>query len=162
MQQVSDAKQNLKSSTNDLKHLVLIIDEINETLVADLITKFESEALKSLVIYTDSKINFSNNSNIKLTLKAKGQARANLLKEFKSMLLNNEDLSPNAIQAKFNPEPDLIIKVGTGLESLDATLIIEASYAEIYFAKVSAQDFSLNELEKAIEDFKQRKRNFGK
>lgn len=162
MQQVSDSKQTVKQSGNDLKHLVLIIDELQEDILQDLITKLESEALESLVIYTNSKIKLAVISTIKIAFRAKSQARKNLLDIFKMMILSNEDLSPGAIQAKFNPEPDLIIKVGKGLESLEGTLIIEASYAEIYFARINAQDFTTVDLEQAIEDFKQRKRNFGK
>jgi undecaprenyl diphosphate synthase len=82
-------------------------------------------------------------------------ARTRLLNIFKSMLLNNEDLSPEAIRTKFSPEPDLIIIEGE--HSLQNAAIIEASYAELYFCNL------LNEaqMEKAVEDFYSRKRNFG-
>lgn len=88
-------------------------------------------------------------------LNAQRSARTELLNIFKSMLLNNEDLSPEAIRAKFSPEPDLIIIEGE--RSLQNAAIVEASYAELYFCD------TLNEtqIERAVEDFHQRKRNFG-
>ncbi len=92
--------------------------------------------------------------NIKVINQA-GNARAELLSVFKAMLLNNEDLSPEAISAKWAPEPDLIIIEGE--HSLQNSAIIEAAYAELYFCD------TLNEtqMEKAVEDFYSRKRNFG-
>lgn len=81
-------------------------------------------------------------------------ARADTQNKFKSMLLNNEDLSPEAIENQFE-KPDLIIIEGD--KSLQNAAIIEASYAEIYFC----DEFNETELERAVEDFKSRKRNFG-
>ncbi len=92
--------------------------------------------------------------NIKV-INHSGSARAELLKVFKTMLLNNEDLSAEAIRAKFSPEADLIIIEGE--QSLQNAAIIEAAYAELYFCD------TLNEtqMENATEDFHRRKRNFG-
>jgi len=81
-------------------------------------------------------------------------ARHNTLEQFKSMLLSGEDLSPEAIENKF-AKPDLIIIEGK--PSLQNAAIIEASYAEIYFC----EKLDETELAKAVEDFEQRKRNFG-
>ncbi len=71
------------------------------------------------------------------------------------MLLDNEDLSAESIARKFSPEPDLIIIEGD--KSLQNSAIIEASYAEIYFC----DSYDENEKQKALEDFRKRKRNFG-
>ncbi len=92
--------------------------------------------------------------NIKV-INQTGSARNDLLNIFKLMLLNNEDLSSEAISAKFSSEPDLIIIEGE--HSLQNSAIVEAAYAELYFCD------TLNEtqMEKAVEDFHKRKRNFG-
>lgn len=92
--------------------------------------------------------------NIKVINQA-GSARNDLLNTFKSMLLNNEDLSPEAIRAKFSPEPDLIIIEGE--HSLQNSAIVEASYAELYFC----DELNEAQMAKAVEDFHSRKRNFG-
>ena len=92
--------------------------------------------------------------NIKVINQA-GSARTSLLNTFKQMLLNDEDLSPEAIRSKCSPEPDLIIIEGE--HSLQNAALVEAAYAELYFCK----RLNETELEKAIEDFHKRKRNFG-
>ena len=92
--------------------------------------------------------------NIKI-IRQPGMARTELLNIFKTMLLNNEDLSAEAIRAKFTPEPDLIIIEGA--HSLQNAAIIEASYAELYFC----DQIDDTELERAKNDFLSRKRNFG-
>ncbi|MDD9899328.1 MAG: hypothetical protein OXU45_10070 [Candidatus Melainabacteria bacterium] len=84
-----------------------------------------------------------------------GNARNDTLEKFKTMLLNDEDLSPEAIEAKFE-QPDLIIIESD--ESLQNSAIVEASYAEFYFCK----ELNTVQLNQAIEDFESRKRNFGK
>ncbi|MBT6842773.1 MAG: hypothetical protein HOA17_03120 [Candidatus Melainabacteria bacterium] len=86
--------------------------------------------------------------------KTEKHARSQVLKQFKSILLNSEDISPEAIENKFD-KPDLIIIEGD--KSLQNAAIIEASYAEIYFC----EKLDEAELKRAVEDFEQRKRNFG-
>lgn len=89
-----------------------------------------------------------------LLINKQGDARDKTLEQFKSMLLNDEDLSAENIEAKFE-QPDLIIIEGE--QSLQNSAIIEASYAELYFCK----ELNSVELNNAVEDFQNRKRNFG-
>lgn len=76
-------------------------------------------------------------------------SRSKLLQKIKESIINQSKLSKK--------EFDLIIKFGEE-KSLSNTLILEAAYSEIYF---SSQKPSLEEIFKAIEEFKSRKRNFG-
>lgn len=94
------------------------------------------------------------NPNLRLSFYQTDTARANTLKIFKSMLLTGQDLSPESIEKQFD-KPDLIIIEGR--KSLQNAAIVEASYAEIYFC----DQFDETELARAVEDYKQRKRNFG-
>lgn len=59
------------------------------------------------------------------------------------------------------PEPDLIIRTGGELR-LSNFLIYQAAYAELYFTDVLFPDFSAKEFDKAIKDYSERERRFGK
>lgn len=58
------------------------------------------------------------------------------------------------------PDPDLIIRTG-GEKRLSDFLLLEASYAELYFTDVYWPDFDRTQLELAIQHFSQRDRRFG-
>lgn len=58
------------------------------------------------------------------------------------------------------PDPDLIIRTA-GEQRLSGFLLWQSEYAEFYFTKTLFPDFSEDELDKALKDYSQRKRNFG-
>jgi undecaprenyl diphosphate synthase len=58
------------------------------------------------------------------------------------------------------PDPDLVIRTG-GQKRMSNFLLWQISYSELYFTDTLWPDFRKNELKKAIDDFKLRKRNFG-
>jgi undecaprenyl diphosphate synthase len=59
------------------------------------------------------------------------------------------------------PDPDLIIRT-SGEQRLSGYLIWEAAYSELYFTDTLWPDFDEVELDRALGDYAQRKRNFGK
>lgn len=59
------------------------------------------------------------------------------------------------------PDPDLIIRPG-GQMRLSGFLPWQAVYAELYFTDVLMPDFSVAELDRALEDYTSRQRRFGK
>ena len=59
------------------------------------------------------------------------------------------------------PDPDLIIRTG-GEQRLSGFLPWQSQYAELYFTKTLMPDFTIKEFEKALVDFNQRTRRFGK
>jgi undecaprenyl diphosphate synthase len=59
------------------------------------------------------------------------------------------------------PDPELIIRTG-GDSRISNFLLWQAAYAELYITDVLWPDFDKAELEKAIGDFNQRERRFGK
>lgn len=59
------------------------------------------------------------------------------------------------------PDPDLIIRTGGELR-LSNFLTYQAAYSELYFTDVFFPDFSDKELDKAIKNYSERERRFGK
>lgn len=59
------------------------------------------------------------------------------------------------------PDPDLIIRTGNE-KRLSNFLIWQAAYSELIFSKKLWPDFSNDDLRRALNQFKERKRNFGK
>ena len=58
-------------------------------------------------------------------------------------------------------EPELIIRTG-GEKRLSGFLLYQCSYSELFFVDKYWPEFRKEDLEKCLEDFKKRKRNFGK
>ena len=59
------------------------------------------------------------------------------------------------------PDPDLIIRTG-GQQRLSNFLIWQSAYTELYFCQKYWPDFTESDLDEALNNFNQRKRNFGK
>lgn len=74
--------------------------------------------------------------------------------------ITEENISENLDSAEL-PDPDLIIRPGGQLR-LSGFMPWQAVYAELYFTDVLMPDFSVEELDRALQDFAQRQRRFGK
>lgn len=59
------------------------------------------------------------------------------------------------------PPPDLLIRT-SGEERLSNFLLWETSYTELYFTEVLWPDFTIDELTRAVKDFKKRNRRYGR
>lgn len=59
------------------------------------------------------------------------------------------------------PDPDLIIRTG-GSQRLSGFMPWQSEYSEFYFTNLLMPDFTVKEFDKAIKEFGQRKRRFGK
>lgn len=77
------------------------------------------------------------------------------------------DLSPAEIEADdinsrlvFRDEPDLVIK--TGAERLSDFMIWQSAYSELYFTDVNWRDFRKRDYLRALLDYADRQRRFGK
>ena len=73
----------------------------------------------------------------------------------------NEKLVNDYLYTKDVPDPDLIIRTG-GEFRLSNFLLWQMSYAELYFTDTLWPDFGPKELDKAILEYNQRQRRFGK
>ncbi|MEY3369608.1 MAG: hypothetical protein RLZZ361_278 [Cyanobacteriota bacterium] len=100
------------------------------------------------------------NPSARLIFVEPGFGRQNFLSALKNLILADKPITEkDIINIEF--QPDLIIKVGSDQNSLDDSFVVGASYAEIAFCSLAPQDFSLEALKPFLEDFENRKRNFG-
>lgn len=73
--------------------------------------------------------------------------------------ITEDDISKNLYTAN-SPDPDLIVRTA-GEVRLSNFLMWQSAYSEFYFTDVLWPDMSPEEVDKAIIDFSNRKRNFG-
>ncbi len=93
-------------------------------------------------------------------------AAKQLAEDYKSGKIKNLDnideaMLSNYMYTKHCPDPDLIIRTA-GEIRMSGFLTWQGVYSEMYFTDVLWPDFKEAELDKAIEEFNNRKRNFGK
>ncbi len=81
-------------------------------------------------------------------------------KRINSNEINEDLISKNLYQPQV-PDPDLLIRTAGELR-LSNFLLWQLAYSELYFTEKFWPDFSKEDLHKAILDFNQRKRNYGK
>ncbi|MFA6908801.1 MAG: polyprenyl diphosphate synthase [Patescibacteria group bacterium] len=86
--------------------------------------------------------------------------RQMIRQKVKASDVNEETIAKN-LYTKGMSDPDLIIRTG-GVQRLSNFLTWQSTYSELYFAKVLWPDFSEKDLDNALEDYANRKRNFGK
>jgi undecaprenyl diphosphate synthase len=79
--------------------------------------------------------------------------------------LSIEDIDDNLISdcmvTNFMPDPDLLIRTGKE-QRLSNFLLWQCAYSEFYFTDVLWPDFDNNELCKAVYEYQQRQRRYGK
>jgi len=76
--------------------------------------------------------------------------------------LDPEDVDESDVERRlvFPSPPDLVIK--TGAERLSDFLIWQSVYSELYFTDVNWRDFRRRDFLRAVRDFQERKRRFGR
>lgn len=72
-----------------------------------------------------------------------------------------EDVISKHLTTAFMPDPDLLIRTGGELR-ISNYLLWQIAYSELYFSDTYWPDFNEEELQKAICDYQQRQRRFGK
>jgi len=89
----------------------------------------------------------------------------NIAAEVKAGKINtddiNEDLISNHLYTANIPDPELLIRT-SGEKRVSNFLLWQLAYAELYFTDLFWPDFNKEELYKAILEFQQRERRFGK
>lgn len=73
----------------------------------------------------------------------------------------DDTLISSSLTTSFMPDPDLLIRTGKE-QRLSNFLLWQCAYSEFYFTEVLWPDFDKNELYKAIYDYQQRQRRYGK
>ena len=129
-----------------------------------------SEELQQEITYIEEATKNNDGLTINLAINYGGRAEIinatkNIAEKVKSGEIYieeiNEDLINRNMQTYDSPDPDLIIRTG-GEKRLSGFLIWQSAYSEFYFTKVYWPDFDGEELNKAIIEYSNRKRNFGK
>ena len=92
-------------------------------------------------------------------------AAKNILKKIKKSEVNPSDLGEKLFSSSLQlgdiPDPDLLIRTG-GERRISNFLLWNIAYTELYFDDVLWPEFSKNNLDQAIEFYKERKRRYGK
>ena len=107
----------------------------------------------------------SKNNTYKVNIALNYGARSELAAAYSKLVakgkerVSEEDIS-SALYTAGCPELDLLVRTGGDLR-LSNFLLWQAAYAELYFTDVLWPDFSTDEVDRAIEVFRNRKRRFG-
>ncbi len=72
----------------------------------------------------------------------------------------DEEKFRKLLDTKDIPDPDIIIRTG-GEKRLSGFMPFQAAYSELFFTEKLFPDFSVKDLKRAIDEFRQRKRRFG-
>lgn len=156
-------RQYLKSDLNELKKNNIRIRFIGERnmLDADIVQnmhKLERET--------------KDNSGLCLCLAISYGARQEIVQAAQKLasLIKNGDLSESDVDIQnFSamlythemPDPDIVIRT-SGEQRISNFLLWQAAYAELFFTNTLWPDFSAQELDNIIEQFKSRERRYGK
>ena len=104
------------------------------------------------------------NQNLTLTFALNYGGRDELLRAV-NKLKNEAKITLELIDQNLDtanlPDPDLIIRPG-GEKRLSGFLLWQSEYSELYFSDVLMPDFDEQELDKAIVDYQDKQRRFGK
>ncbi|RJP29724.1 MAG: isoprenyl transferase [Candidatus Omnitrophota bacterium] len=142
---------------NNMRLLIIGRDEPLPQYIQDKIRKVQAKT--------------KDNTGLTLVLALNYGARQELVDAFKKIIplvtrgeIALESVDENII-AKFLytyglPDPDLLIRT-SGEMRLSNFLLWQLSYAEMYFPKKYWPDFTRDDLEKAIKEYKSRSRRFG-
>ena len=110
-----------------------------------------------------------NNKGVVLILAIAYTGRNEIVRAINKLLENNNDINKAIDNKCFEqyldtsniPEPELMIRTGNE-KRLSGFLLWQLAYTELIFIDELWPDFSVEQFDLAIEEFKNRKRNFGK
>jgi undecaprenyl diphosphate synthase len=123
------------------------------------ISKF-SPALKKRIEYTKEVT--KNNKKLTQVLALNYGARDEITRAVKKMVEKNEEVTPENIQKNLDISRDVDLLIRTSGEiRVSNFLLWQIAYAEMFFTKTYWPDFTSEELEKIINEFKKRERRFG-
>ncbi len=167
--------ENWKRSTEEVNYLMELLaenissfdkrfknDDVRIRLVGDI--NGLPEKLKKGIIEIEERTKLKTGLTVNVAINYGG--RAEIINAVKRIREENvvditEDILNKYMYTHDSPDPDLIIRTA-GEQRLSGFLIWQSAYSEFYFTDVLWPDFNEKELNKAIDEFNNRKRNFGK
>lgn len=123
-------------------------------------------------IFDKSELRTKNNTGLQLNVAFNYGGRDEILSSVKKIAelcienkIDIEDISKELIEENLYtagiPDPDFVIRT-SGEIRLSNFLLWQISYSELYFTETFWPDFNVEEYNKALEEFKLRKRRYGK
>jgi len=135
-----------------------IENDIRFKVIGD-IEKF-SKNLQKKIYETMEKT--KNNKRLTQILALNYGSRDEITRAVKKMVKNNEEITPENIQKNLDLPDDVDLLIRTSGEiRISNFLLWQIAYAELFFTKTLWPDFSAEELDKIIKEFKKRERRFG-
>jgi len=135
-----------------------IQNDIKFEVIGDM-DKF-SESLKKR-IHTTRELT-KNNKKLTQVLALNYGSRDEISRAVKKLIASKEEITPENIQKNLDISQDVDILIRTSGEiRLSNFLLWQAAYAEMFFTKTLWPDFTAEELNEILHDFKHRERRFG-
>jgi len=123
------------------------------------ISKF-SDKLKKRIEYTKEVT--KHNKKLTQVLALNYGSRDEITRAVKKLIEKNEEITPENIQKNLDISRDVDLLIRTSGEiRISNFLLWQIAYAEMFFTKTLWPDFTSDELQKIIEEFKKRERRFG-
>ena len=167
--------ENWKRSENEVNALMRLLDEYLDDCEKQLLKKDKNIRfifLGDKAPFTDSlrrkmeRIEKSSASNTRIVnLAINYGGRSELVYAYEKLIsagkksISEQDIT-NSLYTKDSPELDMVVRTGGDLR-ISNFLLWQTAYAELYFTDKLWPDFSTDDLDAAIEDFKKRQRRFG-
>ncbi len=166
--------ENWKRNKKEIEYLMKLLDKA----LSD-IKKYNEKGIKVKIIGEKEKLSkkiqekiekleteTNNNKKGILNLAISYGARAEITSAFKKIQEKNikkitEEIISNNLWTSSFPDPDLIIRTG-GEYRLSNFLLWQSAYSELYFTKKYWPDFTEDDLDKALIEYSNRSRRFGK
>ena len=167
--------ENWKRSENEVNALMRLLDEYLDDCEKQLLKKDKNIRfifLGDKAPFTDSlrrkmeRIEKSSASNTRIVnLAINYGGRSELVYAYEKLIsagkksISEQDIT-NSLYTKDSPELDMVVRTGGDLR-ISNFLLWQTAYAELYFTDKLWPDFSTDDVDAAIEDFKKRQRRFG-
>lgn len=140
------------------KKKLFLENEIKFSIMGDL-SLFSKETQSKIQELKEVTKNFT---KLELVIALNYGSRDELVRAFRKVLAKNELINEENISAELDNPKDIDLLIRTGKEKrLSNFMLWQASYAELYFSDTLWPDFSSQELQEIINNFKLINRRFG-
>ena len=169
------SKENWSRPTKEIDALMILLSKMLKSEIENMIRnniKFNivgrleeiPKETRDWVLSTIEKT--KNNNGLVLTLALSYGGRQEIVDAFNSLMKSelkiiNEEILKNHLYCPEMPDPDMIIRTG-GEYRLSNFLLWQSAYTEIYVCDKNWPDFNENELDKALKEYENRNRTFGR